>query len=141
MLRRKLAEDLFAGFAARTNAALGAFTAAHGAGLDTIRNSAMCYALLPLRIGLDQAVLPMTWGFQWTSSFSMVYLAVSVLVAGVLALKGRLVLGVVLLIAAAVLLVGVVDMPWPFVLVAAAALGWADGGWPPWRWPCWGRSF
>ena len=124
-----LTGDLFAGFAVSTNAALGAFTASHGAGLDTIRNGAMYYGLLPLRIGLDQAVLPMTWGFQWTAAFSMVYLAAAALGAGVLALKGRLVLGVVLFIAAAVLLVGVVDMPWPFVLVAAASLGWAAGGW------------
>lgn len=123
------AQDLFAGFAASANAALGAFTATHGAGLDAIRNGAMYYGLLPLRIGLDQAVLPMTWGFQWTAAFSMVYLAAAGLAAGVLALRGRVVLGIVLLIAAGVLLTGVVDMPWPFVLVAAASLGWIAGGW------------
>lgn len=123
------AQDLFAGFATSTNAELGAFTAAHGAGLDTIRNGAMYYGLLPLRIGLDQAVLPMTWGFQWTTGFSMVYLAAAGLVGGVLAFRGRVILGIVLLIAAGVLLTGVVDMPWPFALVAAGSLGWVAGGW------------
>jgi len=123
------AQDLFAGFAASANASLGAFTADHGASLDTIRNGAMYYGLLPLRIGLDQAVLPMTWGFQWTVAFSLAYLAAAALAAGILAVKGRVILGVVLLIAAGVLLTGVVDMPWPFVLVAAASLGWVAGGW------------
>lgn len=123
------AQDLFAGFAASANASLGAFTADHGASLDTIRNSAMYYGLLPLRIGLDQAVLPMTWGFQWTAAFSLAYVAAAALAAGILAVRGRFLLGVVLLIAAGVLLTGVVDMPWPFVLVAAASLGWVAGGW------------
>ncbi|KAG1715108.1 Glycine betaine transport system permease protein OpuAB [Nymphon striatum] len=40
-----------------------------GAGLDAIKNGAMFYVLLPLRIGLDQAVLPFTWGFMWTPDY------------------------------------------------------------------------
>jgi len=60
----------FDGLAERVDAGLGAFTANNGVALDQVKNQAMFYGLLPLRIGLDDAVLPFTWGFQWTSTMS-----------------------------------------------------------------------
>ncbi len=39
---------------------LSAFTVTYGTGLDTLKNTAMFYGLLPVRIGLDGAVLPLT---------------------------------------------------------------------------------
>lgn len=128
LLPRAQEVALFGGIAAATDAMLGSFTAAHGATLDAIRNGAMFYGLLPLRIGLDQAVLPMTWGFQWTPTLSVLYFAVAGLAAVWLALGGRVVAAALLMIAAGVLETGVADLPWPFVLFAAAALGWAAGG-------------
>ena len=61
---------LFDGIADRVDQAVGDFTAANGATLDGIKNGAMFYGLLPLRIGLSDAVLPFTWGFQWTASMT-----------------------------------------------------------------------
>ncbi|MEL6480215.1 MAG: ABC transporter permease subunit, partial [Pseudomonadota bacterium] len=55
--------------------ALSAFTVANAALLDGIKNGAMFYGLLPLRIGLDDAVLPFTWGFAWTPAMSAGFLA------------------------------------------------------------------
>lgn len=119
---------MFDGIAAAMDDALSAFTGAHGTKLDAIRNGGMYYGLLPLRIGLDQAVLPMTFGFQWTTAWSLGWFVLAGLLAGGIALSGRVTLAAVVLIAAGVLETGIVDMPWPFVLFSAAALGWAAGG-------------
>lgn len=100
----------------------------NGAALDTIKNGSMFYGLLPLRIGLDGAVLPFTWGFQWTQNMSLIYYAIWALLAGVLAIRGRAALGLTLLIIAGIIETGVTDLPWPFVLIGAGALGWVSGG-------------
>lgn len=121
--------NLFGGIADATDDMLGQFTAAYGPVLDSVKNTAMYFGLLPLRIGLDQAVLPMTWGFQWTPAFSIAYFLGCGVISGFLAIRGRATLGAVVLIAGGVLQTGVVDMPWPFVIFSAAALGWAAGGW------------
>ncbi|MAZ20432.1 ABC transporter permease subunit [Roseovarius sp.] len=97
--------------------------------LDAIKNGAMFYGLLPVRIGLDGAVLPFTWGFQWTTAMSAWFLGAAALAGLALGLAGRITAGLVLLILAGVLETGVSELPWPFLLVAVAAIGWTAGGW------------
>ncbi|MEM7439243.1 MAG: ABC transporter permease subunit [Pseudomonadota bacterium] len=119
----------FEGVKAGIDGGLTSFTQAYGAGLDTFKNNAMFFVLLPLRIGLDEAVLPFTWGFAWTSTMSAwVFVAAGVIAAG-LAFSGRVVLGLSVAIALGVLETGVSQLPWPFVFVGVAALGWVAGGW------------
>lgn len=108
--------------------AVGDFTARNGVALDQIKNGAMFYLLLPLRIGLDGAVLPFTWGFQWTPTYSAVFYAVFAALAGGLALRGHVAGGAGLMIAAIVLETGVSQLPWPMVVIGGGALGWAAGG-------------
>ena len=60
---------------------LTAFTQANGSWLDELKNNSLFYVLLPLRIGLDQAVLPFTWDFQWTSGMSFGLFAVAAVIA------------------------------------------------------------
>lgn len=120
---------LLAPLSERIDAALGRFTASHGATLDAIKNTAMFYGLLPLRIGLDQSVLPFTWGFAWTTWHSALFFSVAAALALGLAVAGRALAGVVLLILAGLLETGIAQLPWPFVLTGAGALGWAAGGW------------
>ena len=120
---------LFAGAVAWVDGGLGAFTAANGAALDQIKNGAMFYGLLPLRIGLDEAVLPFTWGFQWTGWMSAAFFAGAALLAAVLAASGRVVTGLCLVIAAGMIETGIAQLPWPFVLVSVATLAWLASGW------------
>ena len=110
------------------DAGLSAFLKENGTGLDTVKNGSMFYGLLPLRIGLDGAVLPFTWGFQWTQTMSLILFAAAGALAIVLAMRGRAVLGIVLLILAGIIETGVAELPWPFVLVGAGAIGWSAGG-------------
>ena len=104
------------------------FTRANAELLTSFKNGVMFYVLLPLRIGLDQAILPFTWGFQWTSGMSLGFYAVAAVVALGLALRGQPTLGLVVLIAAGILETGVSQLPWPFVLIGVGALSWVAGG-------------
>ncbi|MCM3503487.1 hypothetical protein M3667_16595, partial [Microbacterium sp. P26] len=85
--------------------------------------------LLPLRIGLDHAVTPATWGFPWSATLSVAWFIVAALLAVVLAWRGHLLAGLVLLLAAGMLKLGITHLPWPFVLFGVGALGWVAGGW------------
>lgn len=107
---------------------LSSFTAENGATLDNLKNGAMYFGLLPLRIGLDGAVLPFTWGFQWTTLMSLALYAAAIALAVVLALRGRSALGLVILCLVGVLETGIAELPWPFVLIGAGAIGWTAGG-------------
>ncbi len=104
------------------------FTRANADLLTSFKNGIMFYVLLPLRIGLDQAILPFTWGFQWTTTMSFWFFAAAALAAVALALRGQLTLGLVVLIAAGILETGVSQLPWPLVLVGTGALAWVAGG-------------
>ncbi|MCA0869372.1 ABC transporter permease subunit [Seohaeicola saemankumensis] len=108
--------------------ALTTFTVANGATLDAIKNGAMFYGLLPLRIGLDQAVLPFTWGFAWTAGMSAALFAAGAGLCLVLAWRGRLTSGLMVMIGVGVLETGITNLPWPFVLTGAGALAWVAGG-------------
>ncbi|MCG6901579.1 MAG: ABC transporter permease subunit [Rhodobacter sp.] len=120
--------SLFDGAAQWVDDGLGAFNTEHGAKLTDFKNNTMFFAFLPLRIGLDDAVLPFTWGFQWTNAMSLWFFGVAGALAGVLWATGRPVAGLMLLIAAGVIETGVANLPWPFLFVALGALGWVSAG-------------
>lgn len=120
---------MFDPVAAAVDAAVGDFTRENGASLDSVKNATMFYVLLPLRIGLDQAVLPFTWGFQWTESQSMWFFLVAGLLGVLLAYRGNIALGASLAILAVIIETGVAHLPWPLVIFGAGALGWVAGGW------------
>jgi len=109
--------------------ALGDFTRNAGTTLDTIKNTAMFYGLLPLRIGLDGAVLPFTWGYSWLPSYSLALFGVAGALGLGLAMAGRLTLGLSLPIIAIVIETGVTELPWPFVFVGVGSVAWVAGGW------------
>ena len=113
--------------AAWIEAGLTAFTRTHGATLDAIKNAAMFYALLPVRIGLDGAVLPFTWGVQWTASMSLAFYAAAAALAVILSLRGRVVAGLSLLILAGILETCPGPSCWPAREPWAGQL--AAGGW------------
>lgn len=107
---------------------LSTFTRENGLALDGFKNSVMFYGLLPIRIGLDGAVLPFTWGFQWTGAMSLWFLGAAAALGALVALSGRVTLGLMLLIFAGMLETGIAQLPWPFVLIGAGAIGWVAGG-------------
>ncbi|MDE4145210.1 MAG: ABC transporter permease subunit [Pseudophaeobacter sp. bin_em_oilr2.035] len=119
---------LFDSTADRVDAGLSAFTSANAELLTSVKNGVMFYVLLPLRIGLDQAVLPFTWGFVWTTGMSLALFAAGAVAGLYCAYRGKLTLGVVILITTGMLETGISQLPWPFVLVGVGALSFVAGG-------------
>ena len=119
----------FDGVADRVDDAVGRFTATNGAALDAVKNNAMFYGLLPLRIGLADAVLPFTWGFSWTAKHGAIFYGATAAIAGFLVWRGHLTAGLVIGVLAIMLETGISQLPWPVVIVGAGALGWVSGGW------------
>ncbi|MGI9417381.1 MAG: ABC transporter permease [Geminicoccaceae bacterium] len=109
---------------------LGSFTADYGAVFDSIKNGAMFFLLLPVRIGLDDAVLPFTWGFSWTPVMSYVMAAVAAVLALFLVWRGRMVAAVAVVCVFGILHSGLTQVPWLAVISVVAAIGWAAGGRP-----------
>lgn len=119
---------VFDAIADTVDKSLGAFTAANGANLDAIKNNIVFFMLLPLRIGLDGAVLPFTWGFQWTPNMSLWLFAVSAVLAAGLAYRGRTMGAVMLLFTVLLVETGIAELPWLFVLFGVGVLGYLSGG-------------
>ncbi|MFY0616416.1 ABC transporter permease [Shimia sp.] len=117
------------GLADRVDAGVGAFTASYGATLDSIKNTSMFYGLLPLRIGLAEAVLPFTWGFAWTAQHTAMLYGGAGVIALILFWKGHVTGGLLVVIAAYVAEIGVAHLAWPVVILGAGAIGWVSGGW------------
>lgn len=118
----------FDGVADAVDSGVGAFTASNGAALDALKNNAMFYGLLPLRIGLSDAVLPFTWGFKWTLTHTLMLYGAGVAIAGLLTWRGKPTAGLITLIFVGMVEVGIAQLAWPFVLAGAGALGWVAGG-------------
>lgn len=119
---------LFSPLVDRVDTGLSRFTASHGAGLDTLKNTVLFYLMLPLRIGLDNAVLPFTWGFAWTPVMSLVLLGGAVLAGAGLVWRGRPVAGAVVVLVAVIVETGIAELPWPLVIAGTALLARVAGG-------------
>ncbi len=117
------------GLADRVDAGVGTFTASYGTTLDSIKNTSMFYGLLPLRIGLAEAVLPFTWGFAWTAQHTAMLYGAAGVIALILFWKGHVTGGFLVIIAAYVAEIGVAHLAWPVVILGAGAIGWVSGGW------------
>lgn len=107
---------------------LGTFTGTYGATFDVIKNNAMFFVLLPIRIGLDDAVLPFTWGFSWTSAMSYVMAGITLMLTLGLIWQGRMVLAISAVCVLGILHSGLTEVSWLAIILVVAAVGWAAGG-------------
>ncbi|PUB08409.1 hypothetical protein [Yoonia sediminilitoris] len=57
------------------NAALESLVINGRAWIELLKNSAFFYVMLPIKIGLTNAVSPFTWGFVFTPAMEAVYAA------------------------------------------------------------------
>ena len=106
------------------NSGLSTFIGHYGIFLDSFKNQALIYILLPLRLGLDQAISPFTWGINFPPEAQMAYLLA--VIGGGLALlwRRRKISGVFLLIAGLVLFRGITDLPWLVVTGGVCFVAW-----------------
>jgi glycine betaine/proline transport system permease protein len=111
------------------NAAVDWFTATFFPVTQAVKDWTVFYLLLPLKIGFAQSVRPASWGFEMSAAVAHVYIAATVIVAGVAAWSGgwRLAAGTVF--GAALYYFGTTGLPWTVTVLLTATLAAELGGW------------
>lgn len=110
------------------NEVLLGFVARYSDVLDAIKNAVLFYLVLPLRVGLAGAVLPITWGFSMTPAVAAAYAALALLFALRQMTKGRPSAAAAILCLAALLYTGLVAFPWPAAVALAVWAAWRAAG-------------
>ncbi len=115
--------------AAAINDAVEAFTRDYFEVTKTLKTWALYYFMLPIRIGLDRAVIPRFWGFNMTPTVAGMY-AVAILALAAAAWRSwswRAAVGII--IGATVFFFGTMGTPWPAFILVVGALAYQVGGW------------
>ncbi len=99
-----------------------------GAQTDAVKTQAIYFFLLPVRIGLEQAISPYTWGFAFTPLLQALYGLGVCAVAAAGAWRWGLGAGAGLALAGLALFTGTTGLPWPAMIATATAIGFWAGG-------------
>lgn len=121
-------ESWYIDLAAPLNAAITWFIVTFKPALDTIKNTSLFFAMLPLKIGLDTTVSPFTWGFALMPWHVAGYAAFACTAALAAWRRGWPGLAVTVLLAALVLYIGLTGMPWIAMLATLTYFGYRVGG-------------
>ena len=96
--------------------------------IEAVKKFAFFFVMLPVKIGLQGAVSPFTWGFELTLVHKVVYAVGIVALAVWAAFRGRTQVAILILILAILLYFGLTGIPWPALLLICAVAGWKVGG-------------
>ena len=110
------------------DAKLDGIVVEHGNLLTEIKNTFFFYYLLPLRIGFDKAILPLTWGFDFTQTMRWGYAIVMLGLCFWTAHSKGWRLGMTVVAVAYVLYFGLTGSPWIVLLAAVVLMAWQIGG-------------
>ncbi|QBF33326.1 proline/glycine betaine ABC transporter permease [Thalassococcus sp. S3] len=98
--------------AAAMNAGLESLVVNGREWIEAIKNSSFFFVMLPIKIGLENAISPFTWGFAMSPLVAGVY-AVIVLGLAVWAfVRERRTLAAIIVLVGVILFVGLTNMPW-----------------------------
>lgn len=86
--------------------------------IETIKNSAFFFLMLPIKIGLAKAISPFTWGFALSPPIIAAYSLAAMLLAGWSFAKGRVILAALILLGAVFLFIGLTNIAWIALLGA-----------------------
>jgi len=111
------------------NDALRYVTAEYAGVMKSIKNSALFYYLLPIRIGFVKAISPFSWGFSIETWMMQAYAASAALFAvlGAWRYSWRMSVGVI--IAATLLWFGMTGLPWVVFILVVSTIAWQVAGW------------
>lgn len=96
--------------------------------LDAIKKWALFYFLLPIKIGLETTIRPVSWGFALTPEIVAGYGVAICGLAGLAIRRGAWRLAAAILLLGAMLFVGVTRFPWPAFMLIVTALAWRTAG-------------
>ena len=80
--------------------------------IEAIKNTAFFFVMLPIKIGLNKAVSPFTWGFEMTPVLNAGYAAFIAVLMLWAAFKGRMTLAALIMLWGVVSYIGLTGMPW-----------------------------
>ncbi|MDE0310502.1 MAG: ABC transporter permease subunit [Acidiferrobacterales bacterium] len=96
--------------------------------LEGIKQTAFFYLMLPIKIGLKQAISPFSWGFAMTPLVTGIYVALAIVPVAVLAFKARYLQAIWVALIALLLYSGLTGTAWTALSLIIIAIGWQAGG-------------
>ena len=96
--------------------------------IDAVKTFAFFYVMLPIKIGLQGAVSPFTWGFALTPYHKAIYTLAMAGFSLWLGLRGKNMAGVLVMLFAVFIYFGLTNIPWPCVILIYGVIGWKVGG-------------
>ena len=96
--------------------------------IDAVKTFAFFYVMLPIKIGLQGAVSPFTWGFALTPYHKTIYTLAMAGFSLWLGLRGKNMAGVLVMLFAVFIYFGLTNIPWPCVILIYGVIGWKVGG-------------
>ena len=96
--------------------------------IETLKNSAFFFLMLPVKIGLGKAVSPFTWGFALTPALIAGYAVIVAAFAAWAYIKGKRTLAALALLAGAFLFVGLTNISWLVLLVSLVCASYFISG-------------
>ena len=85
--------------------------------------------LIPLNVGLQNAVKPFSWGFQLTPTMSWGYAAAMAALTMFASQRWSWRVAVAIALVAGIVYFGISKTPWPAFILAISVLAWQVGGW------------
>ena len=101
----------------------------HAQTINLIKTWAFFFAMLPVKMGLEQTISPFSWGFEFTDTLKALYGLAAVALAAWATWRRGLNRGIFIAFCATLLFVGLTRLPWPALLAMATLLSWQLGGW------------
>lgn len=110
------------------NEALSGFITTFRTQIEMIKTAAFYFVMLPVKIGLQGAVSPFTWGFSLTIAHSLAFAVGTVALAIWSTTRRGPKLGIAILVFAVVYYFGLTGLPWPALILILALLAYGIGG-------------
>ncbi len=96
--------------------------------ITLIKTWAFFFAMLPVKVGLEQTISPFSWGFEFTNTLKMFYAVISVALTIWVGRKHRLSTVAFVAFCAILLFFGLTRLPWSALLAMATLFSWQLGG-------------
>ena len=96
--------------------------------IERFKNDVLYFFILPLRIGMVGAVMPMSWGITLTPTVVAIYAAIIAGLAGILAMRYSWRPALAVIVAGLFFFFGFSTFPWPAFIALVTVLAWRCAG-------------
>ncbi len=100
----------------------------YAAAITLIKTWAFFFAMLPVKMGLEQTITPFSWGFEFTDTLKLLYGVAALALTLWAGFRRGLNRAIAIAFCATLLFFGLTGLPWPALLAMATLLSWQLGG-------------